>query len=107
MSNSEDNSKTVAILAYFLIGIIWYFADEKVKKSEFAKGHVKQALNLLIIEIVVMTALGLIPILGWVMMPLASLAFIILWIIGLIAALNNQTKELPVIGQFASKYLQF
>ena len=107
MSNGEDNSKTVAILAYFLVGIIWYFADEKVKQSEFAKAHVKQALNLLIINIVVMTVLGFIPFVGWVLMPLAALAFFILWVIGLIAALNNQTKELPIIGQFANKYLQF
>ena len=32
-SGSQDNAKVAAILAYLLIGIIWYFADEKIKKK--------------------------------------------------------------------------
>ena len=48
----DDNSKLVAILSYFLVGVIWYLVDEKVKKSPLAKFHVKQALNLMIISIV-------------------------------------------------------
>ena len=38
------NEKLVAILAYFLVGIIWYFADENMKNSSLAKFHTKKIL---------------------------------------------------------------
>ena len=44
--NDAGNEKLCAILSYLLIGIVWYFADDKLRKSEFAKYHVKQGLFL-------------------------------------------------------------
>ena len=36
---ATSNNKLCAALSYLLIGIIWYFADEKMKSSSFAKFH--------------------------------------------------------------------
>ena len=52
MADSQDNTKVVSILAYFLVGIIWYFADEKVQ-NDMTKHHAKQALNYMIISFVI------------------------------------------------------
>ncbi|MFH1212099.1 MAG: DUF4870 domain-containing protein [Candidatus Woesearchaeota archaeon] len=115
-----ENEQTVAILSYLLIGIIWFFVDEKVRKSSFAKFHVKQALNLLIISLAIsiifniLHVLLIIPLFGAVFnVVLSVIRFVIgvilfvLWLIGIISAASNKSKELPIIGHFAGKYLTF
>ena len=46
VNKNIENEKLVAILAYFIIGIILYFAEEKMKKSALATFHTKQVLTL-------------------------------------------------------------
>lgn len=97
-----ENEKLCAVLSYVLIGVIWYFADEKMKKSSFAAYHAKQGL-VLFIAVIINCAIWSIPLLGWVIAPIIHVGLIILIIIGIINALNDQEKELPVIGKFAKK----
>ena len=59
--------------------------------------HAKQALNLLIIDIVVSVILSFLWFLGYISW-LVSLFFLVLWILGLINAINAQEKEIPIIG---------
>lgn len=106
--SDEGKDQTVSILSYiFFIGIIWYFADDDVRGREKPKFHVKQSLNLIIISFVATTVLTVIPILGWMVLPLAQIAFFVLWIIGLVNAVNQKQNEIPIIGGFAEKYLNF
>lgn len=102
----SDQGKVVAILSYFLVGIIWYFVDEKVKGDKLAKFHVKQALNLMIISVAVSVVGMFLFFLIWIV-PLVQLALFVLWIIGLISAINGNMKEIPIIGGLAEKYLNF
>lgn len=103
----KDNSKLVAILSYFIVGIFWYFIDEKVRKSPLTKFHVKQAINIFLLSIAVQAVISLIFFLEKILSSIAGAAFIILWIFGLVYSMNGQTKELPVVGQLAEKYLTF
>jgi len=104
----KQNEKLCGILTYFLAGIIWYFVDEEMKKSKFVKFHVKQALILLIANIIISVAGSIIPFIGWfIILPLGSLFILILWIIGIISAINGKEKELPIIGKYAEKVFQF
>ena len=114
-ANSSDNSKICAVLSYILIGIIWYFVDEKMKKNSFAKFHAKQGLVLLICSIIYSVALQvismilLISLIGIVLLPIVMiLAYVplVLMIIGIINAVNNNTKELPIIGKYANKWFK-
>jgi len=98
-----ENEKACAILSYLLIGIIWYFADDKMKKSSFVKYHVKQGLVLLIADIIVWAISG-IPLLGWVIAPLLNIGLIVLLVLGIINAANDKEKPLPLIGKFGSKF---
>lgn len=92
-----ENEKLVAILSWFFpIGLIWYFADAKMKKSDFAKFHVKQSLICAIASIV----LSIIPFIGW-------LISLVLWVIGLMSAIKGTKKLLPVIGKLAEKWFKF
>ena len=101
---STDNSKICAILAYLLVGIIWYFVDEKLKKDAFVKFHVKQGLVLLITGVVVSIVLTIIPIIGWILLPIAQLIMLVLAILGIINAANGKKAEVPLIGQFGKKF---
>ncbi|MFP4403693.1 MAG: DUF4870 domain-containing protein [Nanoarchaeota archaeon] len=102
-----ENERLVAILTYFIIGIIWYFADENMKNSKIANFHAKQALNLLFISILGKIALGLIPVFGWFLLPFFSIFIFILWLIGLIHAINSEKKTIPIVGDLAKEYLKF
>ncbi|MFT4311788.1 MAG: DUF4870 domain-containing protein [Candidatus Woesearchaeota archaeon] len=113
-----QNDKVVSALSYILVGIIWYFVDKKAQNTK-TKFHVKQALNLLIISFIagfvisiLSTIIGIVTFgLGLILVvPIALLiqvGLFILWIIGLINAINLNQKDIPVIGGFASKYLTF
>jgi uncharacterized membrane protein len=94
-----ENGKVCAIIAYVfpLIGIIWYFVDEKQKNNPFTKYHVKQALVLLIVAIV----------LGIVTCGFGNILTLILLIMGVINAANGELKELPVIGKYGEEWFKF
>ncbi|MGM5487632.1 MAG: DUF4870 domain-containing protein [Nanobdellota archaeon] len=108
--NKKEKSKLCGILAYILVGIIWYFVDEKVQKDQFAKFHVKQALMLLIVGIIASFAasiLAFIPILGWLIIFVVQVALFVIWLMGLIGAIQGEKKKLPIIGEYAEKLLSF
>ena len=115
-----ENEKICAILSYLLIGIVWYFVDEKMKKSSLAKYHVKQGLVLLIASIIyslilsVILRILLLPfyitggmIGGFGLIGLFSLLNYVplIWtIIGIVNAANDKEKPLPLIGKWSEKF---
>ena len=81
------DAKTTSIVAYLsLIGLIIAFA---AGDKEGAKFHLNQAL-----VITLFSLLGVIPIVGTIW----SLFIFVCWILGLIAAINQEEKPVPLIG---------
>ena len=117
VKSDVGNGLACAVLSYLLIGIIWFFADEKMKKNNFAKFHVKQALVLLVAAIVFSVAYGIvftilaailifIPVAGLVLIYILGLIFWLpaVWaVIGIVYSATGKQKKLPVIGNFADK----
>ena len=102
-STSTDNSKICAILCYILIGVIWYFVDENMRRNSFVRYHAKQGL-ILIIASVVFNIIGSIPFLGWAIAWILQI-IVLIWVIqGIVNAANNKTKPLFVIGPIAEKW---
>lgn len=99
-----EEGKTCAILTYFVVGIIWYFADEKMRKNSFAKFHTQQSLVLWIVSIVGSLILGIIPVVGWIIWPIFEVVILIFGIIGIINALNGNMKHLPIIGKYGDRF---
>lgn len=89
------DKKVTGIVSYFtLIGwLIAYLAGDK----EGAKFHLNQSLVLLIANIVV-SILGFIPYVGLVTWIINIFLFVC-WILGLIAAIKEEEKEIPLLGQ--------
>ena len=81
------DAKTTSIVAYLTwIGLLIAFvAGDK----EGAKFHLNQALVIFLFSL-----LSLIPCIGWIW----SVFMLVCWILGLIAAINQEEKEVPLIG---------
>ena len=105
---NADNGKTTAIVSYItLIGwLIAYFAMHQSNKTSLGSYHLRQTLLLILcgvaywiltfVVIMVVPLLGLIFSIGW-------LGFLVLWIMGLIAAINGEEKPMPLIGEKAQE----
>jgi uncharacterized membrane protein len=106
--NTVDNGKTTAIVCYItIIGwLIAYFAMHQSKKTSLGSYHLRQTLLLFIIAIVYQIVITMItiaiPAIGMIL-SILSLGFLVLWIMGLIAAINGEEKPMPLIGEKAQE----
>lgn len=97
----DSNDKVFGILSY--IGIL-VLIPLVVGKSQFSKFHANQGLILFIIEVVFGVVLGigmLIPgirIIFAIIGGVFELACLLMAILGIVNAVNGETKELPIIG---------
>jgi uncharacterized membrane protein len=100
------SNNLMAVFAYLWILIIIPFLTDS-KNDPFVKYHLKQGLALLIFEVIGWVAgwfLIFIPVIGWVIMWLWWLASFVIAIVGIINVLNNQEKELPLVGQYGKNF---
>lgn len=93
--NDIESSKVMAALAY----IIFFIPLLAAKDSKFARFHANQGL-VLFLGGLISSVVAVIPILGWIIAPLLSIAITVLAVIGIINAANGKAKELPLIGKF-------
>lgn len=94
------DKKTTSWVAYitFIGWIVAYCAGDK----EGAKFHLNQSLIVWLGYLCIIPAaiiLAFIPIIGWLAIWAAIIFLFVCWIIGLINAINQEEKELPLIGQ--------
>ena len=91
-----EKNKVMAGLAYLL----FFLPLVACPDSRFGRFHANQGLLLLIVSIAGGIILGIIPIIGWVLMPIFYIAVMIFAIMGLINGLNGKSKKLPLFGNF-------
>jgi uncharacterized membrane protein len=89
---------TMAIIAYFLF-FVPLLTD--AKNDPFVKFHVKQSLGLLLTWVLWNIITSYIFLFG--LEILVSLAFLVLWIMGLVKAAQGKQEALPVVGSFYEK----
>lgn len=81
------DKKTTSIVAYITwIGLIIAFC---AGDREGAKFHLNQALVIWLFSF-----LGFIPCVGWIW----EIFILVCWVLGLIAAINQEEKQVPLIG---------
>lgn len=101
-ATTED--RTVAILAYItLIGFIIAIVMHSSKKTALGAFHLRQGLGLFITGFVA-SFLMVIPLIGWLLFPLIMIGLFVLWVMGLIAAVNGQQKPMPLVGEHFQKW---
>ena len=92
-----EANRVFAILAY--LGILVLIPLLAAPNSRFARYHTNQGLILWIASILI-SAVGVIPILGWIVAVVGNVVTFILMIIGIINAAGGRAKQLPIIGGF-------
>lgn len=101
-----EEGKTTAIIAYItLIGLIIAFVMNNDKKNTFAAYHIRQCLGLALTGVAIYV-IGVIPFLGWIVSIFGTIFLIVLWAMGLIAALNGQKKPVPLLGEKYQEWLK-
>ena len=94
-----DQGKLVAILSYItLVGWIIALILHMNNKTDLGGFHLRQALLLILANIV----FWWIPVVGWIL----QIVVLVLWIMGLIYAIQGQMKEIPLIGSYAQKWFK-
>ena len=107
------DAKTIAWVSYITI-IGWVIAyvnhSNALVKSPVATFHLRQSFGLMVIYfgvwIVSMILMFAIPFLG-MLFWLVYIALFVLWLIGLINAVNGEIKPLPVVGASFQQWFQF
>lgn len=105
---SPDNPKTAGIVCYltFIGWLIAYFALYGDPKTPFAAYHLRQTLLLHIItagiNIIIRFALPA-DVLSFVISTVVGILLFILWLTGVIHAVNGRMKPIPLIGIPAQK----
>ena len=107
---ATDNGKTVSLISYLtIIGWIFAYVMYTGQKTALVSFHLRQSIFLFIIGIVLYIAniiFLFIPVLGWIiniLLLLAGIGLFVLWLIGLIAAINGEQKAVPIVGEKAQQ----
>lgn len=109
MESTQTNTqsaegKTIAIIAYLtVIGLIIAFVMNNDKKNSFAKFHIIQSLGLALTGIA-LGIIGFIPFLGWLINIIGIFVLLYMWIMGLINAINEKEKPVPLLGDNYKKW---
>jgi uncharacterized membrane protein len=105
-----ESGKTMGILAYIFFVIPLLAARD----NKFAMYHTEQAIILWIAFIVIYIVLWIVTyVIGMISSSIACvvsvlgllpwIAYVVLWIMGLLNAIGGKVKELPVVGAYGSK----
>lgn len=95
---NEGQEKTIGIIAYLtLIGLIIAFVMNAEKKNAFTAYHIRQSLGLMCTGLA-LAFINIVPILGWVISLAGYLILLVMWVTGLMNAVNGRTKPVAVLG---------
>lgn len=99
--NQSQHNLLMSILCY--LGVLVLIPLFVAKNDPQVKFHIKQGLVLLI-GWVISWAIWTVPVLGWMIGWLLNVGLLILAIIGIVNAINNQQKPLPLVGHLGEKF---
>lgn len=95
VTNDVAENKAIGALAY----ILFFLPLVAAKDSEFGRFHANQGLLVTLLALIVYVVGLIIPWFGWfVLWPVGGIICGVFAIIGIINAVNEKTKELPLIG---------
>lgn len=109
---SGMDGKTIAVISYLTwIGWIIAFVMYQNSKSQIATYHIRQSLFLHILAILIWILRMIfvfVPFVGWALWWVSWLlvvGLVVLWVIGLVAAVNGEEKPIPLFGKTAQQML--
>ena len=99
----EKENNTVAVISYItLIGFIIALIIHQNNKTALGAFHLREMLGLILFAIG-LQIVSLIPFIGLLAL-LGNIALFVLWLLGLINAINREQKTLPLIGDLFQRW---
>ncbi|MBR2847919.1 MAG: zinc-ribbon domain-containing protein [Clostridia bacterium] len=92
-----EKNKILCLFSY--LGILFLIPLLACQDSKFARYHVNQGIILFLADLII-GAVAIIPILGWIAAGVGGIVIFVLMIIGIVNAVQGRAKELPIIGKF-------
>jgi len=105
MAVDEKNQNIMGAVAYllgFVTGVVLLLVE---KQNKFVRFHAMQSTIFSGGLFIVNLGLGLIPILGWLVSVLLSMASFVLWLVLMWKAYSGEKYKLPFVGDLAEKQL--
>lgn len=97
-NHTVQEGKTIAIISYItVIGTLIAFIMNQNKHNYFASFHIRQAIGIFLIGLLV-NFLNRYSNFDWLGIIL-GLGVFVLWIIGLIGAIQGEEKKVPLLGE--------
>lgn len=101
---NQDEARATAIIAYItVIGLIIALVKNKDEKNAFAGFHIRQMLGICSIGLALLV---LVPIFGLYFYSIGMLFVILLWVLGLINAVNGDKKKVFALGGYFQKWFK-
>jgi uncharacterized membrane protein len=97
------NDNLAGALSYIPIVAIIFLLIEPYNKSKFVRFHAFQCLFMAVAWIATGFVLAVIPIIGWLLIPIVALGFFILFVVCFIKAYGGNIFKVPVVGELAAK----
>jgi len=96
---TKEDGKTIAIIAYItIIGLIIAFIMNSSKNNSFAKFHIGQSFRIAILGIANSILGAMLPSSLSLVTTIIGLGVLVLWILGLVNAINLKEEPVPIIG---------
>lgn len=80
--------------------ILFFLPLLALPNSKLGRFHANQGLGLLIFSFAGYIVLGILPILGWILIPLFKLLIFVLIVIGFLNGWDERQRPLPIIGKW-------
>ena len=93
----------VAALLCYLLGWMTGLLFFLIEKNKFVKFHALQSIVVFGALSAAQIILTMIPILGWILIPILTIIAIILWIVLMVKAYQGEKFKLPIAGDIAEK----
>lgn len=95
----------VSVIAYIaFIGLVIAFVLNR-PQQELASFHIRQALGIYLL-FTVSSFVMIVPIIGWIAGMVGILLGVVLWIIGIIDAINKRQCPVAVLGPYFQRWFQ-
>ncbi|MFA6424021.1 MAG: hypothetical protein WCV83_01755 [Candidatus Magasanikbacteria bacterium] len=100
---SGKKNTAMAVIAYIIFFVPLLTGD--AQKDPFVKYHVKQGLVLFLLVVLINLLSWVVPFYLWLTFSwILSLGALVLFILGVINAVNGKQEPLPLVGKFADVF---
>jgi len=91
------DNKLFAVVPYLFGIIAGLIVGIYVKESPFVKFHIKNAIRIEIVSLLILL-IAIIPFIGWVVAAVLEIAMVVLDIIAIVWAFQGKAKDIPVVS---------